>query len=1072
VARRRFGPLVVSVALATAVLLARLGQIQIGQHDVWADEAAALVRVGRVVPYRRGDIRDAAGRVLVEDHATYRMVFAYRGFRREHPLGQVAHALSAIEQRCVPLASAWERMDELALALVRLTPRELELFARGEALDSGPLHAPALPAEPAELRDERHSQRSDLSFYILQLLDLEGREGPELARLLRETPAARELRYVDLAALVRRRERSATVEAIETRLRARLAARRNDLQNLAQLLAVEGPPLPADSGGALANLIALLEGWRAEVEDGAARELFAEASGFEPGRVEARTLLAHLDFTWLCAILRWDGERAAAWLERERATWCERLGLQGRRGNAQTLDALLVEVELAPLEKERARIVLDAWAAPFLAARDRADARLLRTWLTGESRPRAHPLEVLAELDDLFELRLPRGVRPSHSELFSFQDRPALEQGASDSCEVLARAQYWKPGAGPETLAGLQIAVAERARFWRSWRAAFERNELGALRATLEAETVARWTVWEEKFQEVLAREFAGLHESNQGPLELAPGRLDQAGERVRYILRDYGARSVLVVSSPSYELVHLLSRRPESYAGFSVESTHDRELHPPRLGTEAEPRQVFVPSLVGSVRTPRLRDIYEQRDMRKRVQELRRKGERSDGEQIELEGLVGKIRRSDEQYGSDGLEGYFNPELAGRNGYFEERGLQELVEHGTRSTDVAPRDGQPLTLTIDSELQLAALEVFDHPRADPDPAVTDPQWLARPTGALVLMGVTGDVLAMASYPDQKRGEGLSVSDRELERTMRLHSFQPPGSVMKPFAAVWALSKLKLDPGPAVDCVRGKLADGSAGYGVVHCNVFGGHGTGVALHDALKRSCNSYFAWLGDTHYTAQDFLDMYAAFGFGQPTGVRNFGDRYGMREDGWRAGTQPSHASLHTPHSLMLSCNGLGIPQTTVLQVARAYAGLATGMLPDVRIVAAIGEQVLQPSARALEVQPAALDRVRLALFDCANKEQGSAERALSSDKLGFTVAAKTGSADLRSSDFESDERVLKHTWLAAYFPPTQPRYVLVVFCDSTRATASHSAVWLAQQFLQSPTVRAWLERRELGP
>ena len=57
-ARRRFGPLVVAVVVATAVLIGRLAQVQVGEHEVWADEAAALVRVGRVVPYRRGEIRE------------------------------------------------------------------------------------------------------------------------------------------------------------------------------------------------------------------------------------------------------------------------------------------------------------------------------------------------------------------------------------------------------------------------------------------------------------------------------------------------------------------------------------------------------------------------------------------------------------------------------------------------------------------------------------------------------------------------------------------------------------------------------------------------------------------------------------------------------------------------------------------------------------------------------------------------------------------------------------------------------------------------------------------------------
>jgi len=333
-------------------------------------------------------------------------------------------------------------------------------------------------------------------------------------------------------------------------------------------------------------------------------------------------------------------------------------------------------------------------------------------------------------------------------------------------------------------------------------------------------------------------------------------------------------------------------------------------------------------------------------------------------------------------------------------------------------------------------------------------------------------MDVEGFVHVMASYPDRKRGDGSDLRDMPLERTLRMYRFQPPGSVMKPFSAAWALEHLHLDPSSSVDCALNNLPDGLAGYRTVHCSARYGHGV-MDLHGALMHSCNSYFAWLGDTHYHPQDFLDMYAEFGFGQPTGVRSLGERPGLREDGWRAGTQPSLASFTGEGSLMLACNGLGIPQTTVLQVARAYAGLATGRLPEVRLVRAIGSHAVEPVSRPLAISAPVLERVRAALEDCANVSGGSAEKALSIDQIGFYMAAKTGSADLARTDFgDGDARVRKHTWLAGYFPAEAPRYVLVVFCDTTTATSSHSSIWLARQFLRHPDVVAHLRAEGVMP
>lgn len=1060
-ARRRFGPLVVAVVLATAVLIGRLAQVQIAQHEVWADEAAALVRVGRVLPYQRGEIREAGGELLVSDRATWNVVFVARAFRREHPLGQVTHALGALEGRSVPFERGWRELERSALALVRLTPDQLRAFARGEALEREHLRAGAC-ADAG--REDRRGRASDLAFYILALLDLERAESREITRGVRAEPEKLGGRsYVELAAEVRRGSRAADVAAIERELVERLARSRVDLERLAERL-----------GAGREALFARLETWRDQVEDGAAGELFEEAAGFPAGRVDPRTLAACVDFDWLASLMRWDEARVARWLASEREDWLESLGLGGERSAALALDSLLIEAELAPLSRERAQIVLEAWTEPFLAAGARATAPWPLSWLESDAHPHARPLEVLVELDDLFTVTLPHQEAPSRQFQFAFQDLADLAQGASDDCEVLARAQYWTAEGDAAERALLAPAVAERAEFWRDWRSDFERERIARLRATLEAETVERWQRWEERFQEALAETFERLSELAGGKLELADGRLDRAAERARYTQRDWGSRGVLVAAGPDYELVHLLTRRAHDYAGFQVERAHERVRHgldDAAAGDGA--RALLVPPLLGTVRTPRLRDVYAQREARGRLADLRRMSSRTEAEELELAGLLGRVARRDEQFGSDGLEGYFNAELSGRNGYLEQRGLQQALDRARRGADVAPVDGQTLTLSLDARLQRAALQVFDAPAPDPDGVDIDAAWLARPTGALVLLDVDGSVRALASYPDRERGDGSELRDRALERTLRMYRFQPPGSVIKPFVAAWALDRLGLDPSSSVDCLPGNLPDGWPGYGSVHCNTRYGHGAGIGLHEALKRSCNAYFAWLGHTHYRPQEWLEMYAEFGFGQPTGVRLYGQREGLREDGWRAGTQPTLASFTGEGSLMMACNGLALPQTTVLQVARAYAGLATGRLPELKLVRAIGEHELLPSSRELALSPAALERVRAAMLDCANGAGGSAERALSRREVGLTLAAKTGSADLeRTESFGEGARVVKHTWLAGWFPAEAPRYVLVVFCDRTTATASRSSIWLARQFLTHPDVVEVLRSEELLP
>ena len=99
---RRIRPLLVLCALGGVAIVLRLAQIQLQEHELWAGEASRLVHSGSVVPYRRGRILAADGRVLALDVGTYELALVYRDLRRGHPLAQVAHARSLLEGRAVP----------------------------------------------------------------------------------------------------------------------------------------------------------------------------------------------------------------------------------------------------------------------------------------------------------------------------------------------------------------------------------------------------------------------------------------------------------------------------------------------------------------------------------------------------------------------------------------------------------------------------------------------------------------------------------------------------------------------------------------------------------------------------------------------------------------------------------------------------------------------------------------------------------------------------------------------------------------------------------------------------------
>jgi len=1052
---RRTGPLLLILALGVVVLFARLYQIQVTERPVWAARAARMVRSGRVVPYVRGALRDATGVELVRDEATYRLELVYRGFRRNHPLGVVAHALSALEQRAVPLTECLPELDLRALELVALSPAALEDFAGGAALAVGELALAACDEDRA--RDEQRPQRaSDVHFYVQRLCGVTRREAARL-RELREGEAASRS-YLVLVA----ETRGETVETARAALLRRLADSRRALELLAERVAPaaldgDGPaPSPATS---LAAFVAELEQVRGVVEELVAAALFREAAGFSPGRLAPQTLFRVFDLEWIARRLRWDEERLLRWTTETRRRW---LGWRDDYAVAH----LVAEFLEGPPEAREVDRLFDLVTSVY---RDRI---AFESALDGEPEPwrSAERTAVFDRLDALFELEREPDVEPLDG-LAITGGEPA---GWRDF-ELLARS----------------IAEAERPASDDDPRAAERRYRAGLLERRLatpaelgrrEVDLLAHELVviWEQRVQARLAAALGRLQAraleegtaSPTGRIRFARGRLQRALESARDVLRDYGDRALPLATDPSYEVVYLLTRFPEAYAGFEVRDTRVR-VRTAAAVTEVDdvpgtPRRAeTAAALLGVVSVVDVAQIQRQREQEQRLRELRLRT-RTAVEDRELVALVGEVLLRDEAHGVSGLEGDWDAALRGRNGYKEHRGLQDVYGRGRVLSELRVKeDGADLDLTLHADLQRAVEWMLEHPWFDPEDPSVDRTWFAEPVGAAVCVSREGDVLAAASVPNGFSRPGAAeraARFERIDRTLRKPRFQPPGSVFKPFAAAYALAFLALDPLERVACSPG--ADGWPEFGGVRCWLRSGHGD-VDLSAALKGSCNAYFAWLGERFGHRIPLDDMARRFGFGEPTGVRQGGGRPGLAEDV----VEELFARGVTAHEARLAANGLAVVEATPMQVARATLALATGELRELRLVSAVGGEPLpRRPGEPLAMDVAALELVRAALVRVTSEPGGTAHRALNEGELGVRIAAKTGSADLVARRDLSDGGLgpPKHTWVAGWVPADDPELVFVVFLDRARATSSHTAVYVARQLLRLPELRAWLAGR----
>lgn len=1056
---RRVGPLLMFAFLGALFVTGRLYKIQIVEHELWANEAAGILHSGVVLPPDRGRIFDATGAIVARDLETYRLVLNYREFRRGHPLGQIAHARSALEGRAVPLQEASDYLLEWAWDLVHLTPDALRAFAKGEPFSSPGMSATGVDDPRAVHRARR---ASDVRFYLRELLGLTPRRWSRIGR----EPEARDtsLSYLELASRVL--EDPVSPERLWQRVEYRLLTADEQLGRLSARMVgpVDGEPLGLD------GLVGVLESARRSVEDDAAAKLFREVFGFDVGRVDPNTLFRSFDLEWIGRLLVWEPARLFDWAERRRRGW--------RKNwlDSYAMPSVCADLVLKPDFRPTAEDFLDRLALLFApegsveAALEIEDPHDFPSWRELSS------AAVFSEIDSLFEAKFPRGEGA-----FGRVALPVLDEELR--ALVPPRNRHWllvdraRNEIPPDAHLGHDLSLA-----------------LAGAKSEEKVWKVARTMIddWENGFQRELARTLDELAElahpryelDENGRLLLSRGRLDNVRERFDYLLKDFGTRvKPLQKQDLEYEVVHLVTRYQRNYPGIRAEEARVRH-YPVLEGFDSPP----FGDLVGNLSAVGLSKLQLQRAKARRLKRLLNTPDRDDDEEADARQLLESIWQSNDVFGVAGIEGWFDPELRGKNGFRESFGMkQALASERERTTQ--PIDGLDVHLTLDHRLQLAAQETLAYPRVmGSDPAKMDQfaYWCENPVGAIVVVSVNGDVIAAVSEPHEGSDVGeFARGQRRIvfERTLRIPTFQPPGSVFKPFVGAWGLESGLIDRGTGFEC-NFMPEHRTGAYGDVRC--LGVHGL-QQVDGALVRSCNSYFARLGE-EFTANHFTEMFRQFGFYEPTGIRvdlgseaerRVGARVGLREDSKPrlAGTDLVRKLTQKAENRQRAGNGLSVIEVTPMQLARATAGLATGQLPELRLVSYVGQQAVRKApARPIEISESNLDVIRDGMRRVVTAPKGTARKALQHvatanseavATIGVHVTAKTGSADLTPSRGEV-KIARKHTWVTGWFPADDPQFAYVVFLHDVSVTAGHSAIYVTNQFFRHPDTVLWMQEQ----
>lgn len=391
-------------------------------------------------------------------------------------------------------------------------------------------------------------------------------------------------------------------------------------------------------------------------------------------------------------------------------------------------------------------------------------------------------------------------------------------------------------------------------------------------------------------------------------------------------------------------------------------------------------------------------------------------------------------------RFSRGGLEQSHNEDLSGRGGVVTMRELGDrLLGQGQK--------GDNLALSIDSRVQQAAFSA-----------------LGQRKGAIVALDpLNGQILTMVSKPSfdpnplsqhegdvqQQAWDQLnSNKDRPLSNRTTRERY-PPGSTFKLVAAAAGL-----EHGVGAD-TKYPSAEGYQARGTDRViRNFGGSTCGGDMADALKVSCNAYFARLG-AELPEGALEETATAFGFGEvpPIDLAAVSSRL------------PTSEQLESPAFAALSAIGQHSVAATPLQMALVAAAISNeGKVPVPKLVRQIedarGGVVRQASSETWKEAVSSQTANTLKDMMVSVVEGGTGRAAA---LPGTRIAGKTGTAQAGASG----QNTL--AWFVAFAPAESPRIAIAVMVegagDARDETGGRLAAPMAKQVLQAHrTVAGW--------
>ncbi len=314
-------------------------------------------------------------------------------------------------------------------------------------------------------------------------------------------------------------------------------------------------------------------------------------------------------------------------------------------------------------------------------------------------------------------------------------------------------------------------------------------------------------------------------------------------------------------------------------------------------------------------------------------------------------------------------------------------RGIRGWVELGANPRIKIPaRDGKDVVLTIDVELQKFIQKEL----------AKQVQSLPYATGgaAVVVDLRDNSILGLASYPYYNLAEFTKEYSKLRNDYLRLPLFNralqgcyPPGSIVKPLVAAWALSLGKITADTTFLC-RGYLSENLKRFRCWYPPP--GHGA-MSMISGIYNSCDVYFYHLGEL-IGVDGLTKLYRRVGFGRRVFFPIANSKGLVPSQGWFIRRWGRGMSVGDARNLAI---GQGDLLITPLQAAMMLKALLTNKYQPARLL--VGEEL--PEAEYVGLSRRAIILAKEGMDKTVNLKGATAYHYVHSDEVA--LAGKTGSA-----------------------------------------------------------------------